>query len=157
MGKKLKSLGEIGPLIEEFANDLLTASILETDARIKTASPVDTGRFRNSWMIGENTESGEPVPPGNYRKDVPGPVALNFNLDDARIGNTYSIHNNLEYAEAVAYGTSLPPSWGGKYQVGNPTLKPKRNQGVKPGFPDEIAKEMQAFVDQKAREVRNKF
>ena len=151
MGKKLKSLDEIGPLLEEFANDILNASILETDSRIKEASPVDTGRFRNSWMIGENSEAGQPVPPGDYGDDIPAPVTLNFTLGEAQIGNVYSIHNNLEYAEPVAYGTNLPPSWGGKYQVGKNV---PRNKGVKPGFPDEIAKEMQAFVDQVARRFR---
>ena len=30
MGKKLNSLGEIGPLLEEFANDLLRASRVPT-------------------------------------------------------------------------------------------------------------------------------
>lgn len=145
MGKKLKSLDEIGPLLEEFANDILNASILETDSRIKEASPVDTGRFRNSWMIGENSEAGQPVPPGDYGDDIPPPVAINFTLGDAQIGNVYSIHNNLEYAEPVAYGTNLPPSWGGQYRT---------KQSVKPGFPDEVAKEMQAFVDQAARRFR---
>ena len=27
------------------------------------------------------------------------------------IGSTYYLHNNLPYAEALSYGTSLPPSW----------------------------------------------
>jgi len=157
MGKKLKSLDEIGPALEEFGRDLLSAAILETDGRIKEASPVDTGRFRNSWMIGENSNSGQPAPPGNYGANMPPPVTINYQLGNEQLGNEYSIHNNLEYAEPVAYGTNLPPSWGGEYKVGNLSLDPPRNRGVVPGFPDLIAKEMQGFVDQKFREFRSKF
>lgn len=148
MGKKLKSLDEIGPLLEEFANDILNNAIFETDARVKEASPIDTNRLRGSWMIGENSEAGEPLPPGDYGTEIPPPVAINFTLGEAQIGNVYSIHNNLEYAEPVAYGTNLPPSWGGQY---------KTRQNVKPGFPDEVAKEMQAFVDQAAQQARRIF
>lgn len=157
MGKKLKSLDEIGPLLEEFGNDLLSAAILETDARVKQASPVLTGRFRNSWMIGENSNAGQPAPPGEYGEDIPPAVTINYPLGEEKIGNEYSIHNNLEYAEPVAYGTSLPPSWGGEYRVGKNEEGPPRNRGVVPGFPDLIAKEMQGFVDQKFREFRSKF
>ena len=70
MGKKLNSLGEIGPLLEEFANDLLRASILETDARVKEASPVLSGRLRNRWMIGENSEAGQPAERKEYGENI---------------------------------------------------------------------------------------
>jgi len=149
MGKKLNSLGEIGPLLEEFANDLLRLSILETDARVKQASPVLSGRLRNSWMIGENSEAGQPAERKEYGENIPPAVAINYTQGQETIGNTYSIHNNLEYAEAACFGTNLPPSWQGDFKPGE--------KGVVPGFPDLIAKEMQAFVDQKAREFRRKF
>jgi hypothetical protein len=34
---------------------LLRAAVLETDSLLKQASPVDTGRFRASWQVGENS------------------------------------------------------------------------------------------------------
>ena len=37
---------------------LLRQAVLQTDTLLKQESPVDSGRFRNSWQIGEN-ETGE--------------------------------------------------------------------------------------------------
>lgn len=48
-----------------------------------------------------------------------------------------TISNNLPYAEPVMYGTNLPPSWGNEYRT---------RQGTKPGFPELIAKELEAYA-----------
>ena len=40
---------------------------------------------------------------------------------------------NVEYAEPVIYGTSLPPSWGGKFRTRKQTIK---------GFPELQAKQL---------------
>ena len=94
MAKKASKLSDIGPQLQEFGSAVLQAGVLQADTRVKEGSPVDTGRLRASWMIGENNESGQPVPPGDY-KDFPGPTAINFSLEDFELGQTYSIHNNL--------------------------------------------------------------
>ena len=44
-----------------------------------------------------------------------------------------SISNNVEYAEPVIYGTSLPPSWGGRFRTRQQTIK---------GFPELQAKQL---------------
>ena len=44
-----------------------------------------------------------------------------------------TIINNVEYAEPVIYGTSLPPSWGGKFRTRKQTIK---------GFPELQAKQL---------------
>ena len=44
-----------------------------------------------------------------------------------------SISNNVEYAEPVIYGTSLPPSWQGKFRTRQQTIK---------GFPELQAKQL---------------
>ena len=44
-----------------------------------------------------------------------------------------SIINNVEYAEPVIYGTSLPPSWGGRFRTRKNTIK---------GFPELQAKQL---------------
>ena len=44
-----------------------------------------------------------------------------------------SIINNVEYAEPVIYGTSLPPSWQGKFRTRQQTIK---------GFPELQAKQL---------------
>ncbi len=44
-----------------------------------------------------------------------------------------TIINNVEYAEPVIYGLSLPPSWQGKYRTRKQTIK---------GFPELQAKQL---------------
>ena len=44
-----------------------------------------------------------------------------------------TITNNVEYAEPVIYGTSLPPSWQGKFRTRQQTIK---------GFPELQAKQL---------------
>ena len=86
-------LTEINNFFEEDVVDLVAATTLEWTARVKKATPVDTGRLRNSWQtdieefkgtISNNLPYAEPVcygenlPPswgGTYRtrqQTVPG-------------------------------------------------------------------------------------
>ena len=44
-----------------------------------------------------------------------------------------TIINRIEYAEPVIYGTSLPPSWGGRFRTRQNTIK---------GFPELQAKQL---------------
>ena len=47
------------------------------------------------------------------------------------------VFTNVEYAEPVAYGTNLPPSWGGRYRTRQNTIK---------GYPELIAKQLERFI-----------
>jgi len=83
--------------------------VLETDQQVKSQSPVDTGRFRSSWAIGENAT-------GNYDAGTGGPlspVRINYAPGTERVGNTYHVHNSLIYAERLANGhsTQAPEGW----------------------------------------------
>ena len=115
MAKRI-NIGDIGNFCEGQMNQLMHAVVFETDAEVKSQSPVDTGRFRASWVIGENatgnydagpqqTSTGENVgktePPDNP-KPTP-PTGINYRPGNERIGNIYSIHNSLPYAERLAY------------------------------------------------------
>jgi hypothetical protein len=92
----------------------LRAAVLETDSLLKQASPVDTGRFRASWQAGENAagayDAGPQQEPSNAdRKRTSAPAAPMYplrkmNYQQERIGNVYSVHNNLPYAEPLANG-----------------------------------------------------
>jgi hypothetical protein len=42
-------VGDIGDYANSQMEKLLRSAVLETDALLKSASPVDTGRFRASW------------------------------------------------------------------------------------------------------------
>ena len=91
---------------------LLRAAVLETDALLKSASPVDTGRFRASWQVGENAAPGGIAPEGKYPTAAP---LSRIGYSQETIGNIYSVHNNLPYAERLAanppYSKQTAPGW----------------------------------------------
>ena len=106
-------VGDIGDYCNQQMEKLLRAAVLETDALLKAASPVDTGRFRFSWQVGENTTGRPPDYYGNEggpNANIPPLVKLNY--QNERIGNVYSVHNNLPYAEPLANGSSKQASAG---------------------------------------------
>ena len=47
------------------------------------------------------------------------------------------VFTNVEYAEPVAYGTNLPPSWGGQYRTRQNTIK---------GYPELVAKQLEQYI-----------
>jgi len=121
---------DIGRFSEEQFNKVIRFAVIELDARLKEGSPVDTGRFRGNWQISQNSKSVPNVfGPFQNNKGLPRsslpPIRTNYRNEKA--GNTYSIINNLPYAEAVTYGTNLPPSWGGTF---------KTRQDKRAGWPD---------------------
>ena len=132
-------LDQISDYVEGQMDRLLRATVLETDKRLKSASPVKTGRFKVSWQVGENAAPGTGKPPGNYSGDPP---IERIGYSQEKIGNVYSVHNNLPYAEPLA-GASYPPSWGGKY----------RSDQASPGWVQGIAKDMQSFVLNNAAKI----
>jgi hypothetical protein len=106
-------IGDIGDYANNQMEKLLRASVLLTDRRLKMVSPVDTGRFRASWQVGENATSSPP----DYLGNEGGPNAnippmLKINYQDERLGNVYSVHNNLPYAEPLANGSSKQANAG---------------------------------------------
>ena len=64
-----------------------------------------------------------PVDTGNLRND--------WKTDIRKFRGT--IINRMEYAEPVIYGTSLPPSWKGRFRTRQQTIK---------GFPELQAKQL---------------
>ena len=118
------TIAEFGKYASDNIERLLREVVLETDQRVKMASPVDTGRFRMSWAVGENNASFPSLPPGDYKaqagpqapapaESVPGIRAVGYTPGQERLGNVYSIHNNLPYAEPLANGHSrqAPAGW----------------------------------------------
>jgi len=111
-------VGDIGRYCEDQMEKLLRAAVLETDSLLKQASPVDTGRFRASWQVGQNSATGGIAPEGQFdvkkirKRSKKGRTAQEIlpiqrlGYQQERIGNIYSVHNNLPYAEPLARGTS---------------------------------------------------
>ena len=56
------------------------------------------------------------------------------------------VTNNMEYAEPVCYGTNLPPSWKGKFRT-------RQSPGTRPGFPELIGKELEAWAQQQYQKI----
>ena len=103
-------VGDIGNYANQQMEKLLRAAVLETDSLLKQASPVDTGRFRASWQVGENAAPGGIAPEGSYS----GSQSLSrIGYSEEKVGNIYSVHNNLPYAEPLANGSSRqsPAGW----------------------------------------------
>lgn len=137
---------DIGNYCERQVEQLLRATVLATDRKLKERSPVDTGRFRFSWQIGENATGSydagpqRPSDPSNRTRTTPPtdpapPLArgVNYTPTFEKLGNVYSIHNNLPYAERLAQGhSSQAPA----------------------GWIDLTAREMQRFVDTNWERIR---
>jgi len=103
-------VGDIGDYASQQMEKLLRVAVLETDSRLKQASPVDTGRFRVSWQVGENAAPGGEKPAGTY-SGIPQIDRIGYR--EEKLGNIYSVHNNLPYAEPLANGSSkqAPAGW----------------------------------------------
>mgnify|MGYP003146719056 FL=1 len=54
------------------------------------------------------------------------------------------VFTNVEYAEPVAYGLNLPPSWGGRYRTRQQTIK---------GYPELVAKQLEQFIANEFRKA----
>jgi len=104
---------DIGKYMGGQLEQLLRVTVLETDARLKLQSPVDTGRFRVSWQIGQNAADSTPAPEGSYDAGITPPKGSNYQPGQEKLGNYYSVHNNLPYAEPLAQGHSpqAPAGW----------------------------------------------
>jgi hypothetical protein len=119
-------LSDFGKFSEEQVDKLLRIVVLETDLELKMQSPVDTGRFRMSWVVGENTTGNYDAGPqsksmGAFKDQTSPPqsptpglaVGINYTPGSERVGNSYHIHNTLPYAERLGNGhsTQAPAGW----------------------------------------------
>jgi hypothetical protein len=135
-------LGDMGDYVNQQMEKLLRVVVLDVDARLKMESPVDTGRFRASWQVGENSagtyDAGPQQSPSNLGRDKTSAPAdpmfplRKMNYQQERIGNVYSVHNNLPYATPLANGHSKQAA---------------------PGWVQAIAKDAQAYAKAQAAKI----
>jgi hypothetical protein len=140
-------LGDIGNYCNQQMEKLLRVVVLDTDTRLKMESPVDTGRFRASWQVGENAAGSydagpqqSPSNPGHDKTSAPADPMFplrKMNYQQERIGNVYSVHNNLPYAEKLALA-----------QVGSGGSKQ-----TSPGWVQAIAKDAQSYAKAQAAKI----
>ena len=85
----------------------------------------------------ELSNKATPVDTGNLRNSWQSEVK-------PYIGEVFT---NVEYAEPVIYGTSLPPSWGGRFRT-----RPENNT-IK-GFPELQAKQLTtSYIPQQLKKI----
>ena len=116
-------LGQIGDYYRENIRILVAATTLEAEKRLKEETPVRV------------VYEGEPKGGGRLRAA--------WQSDPAK----GEVTNNVEYAEPVAYGTNLPPSWKGQYRTRQNTI---------PGYPDLIAKELESWAVREYNKIANR-
>jgi hypothetical protein len=139
-------VGDIGNYASQQMEKLLRAAVLETDSRVKLLSPVDTGRFRVSWQVGENSAGGGQKPEGSYTTTKFGSAAAaqaaipieRLGYQQEKPGNVYSVHNNLPYAEKLE---TAPLGKGSSIQTDGP------------GWVRGVAKDIQGFVRREADRI----
>ena len=118
-------VADIGDYASQQMEKLLRVAVLETDSRVKLLSPVDTGRFRSSWQVGENSAGGGQKPEGSYTTTKFGSAAAaqagipidRLGYQEEKLGNVYSVHNNLPYAEKLE---TAPLRQGSSIQTDGP-------------------------------------
>ena len=167
MTREIK-LDDFGDYATEQVEKLLRAVVLETDSLIKLASPVDLGRFRASWQVGENAASGGRKPPGNYNRSSFGSAGavqsaipierLGYSQEEA--GKIYSVHNNLPYAEKLETGAAGSGSKAEKRYNPNRTVTNWASPGggssiqtAGPGWMRGIAKDVQGRISKLADDI----
>ena len=151
MAKQLVKLDDLDDYLYNSVEKLLRVVVFETDKRLKKASPVDTGTLKASWQIGENQDSGPIREKKDYGRTILPPEGVNYIAGKEKLGNNYHCFNNQPYAEPVIFGTNLPRSWRNAKPAG---WRTKNNQ-IKKGYPDLIAKSMQRFVTRAYDEIIN--
>ena len=97
--------------IEDALSDLNREMVIQSQAKLGEINPRDTGRMRSSWFAQVGSASDAVAPEGTDRpNDDAKLLPLQFKED-------VHLTNNLPYAQPVALGINLPPSWGGENRV----------------------------------------
>tara|TARA_Y100000401_G_scaffold78908_1_gene64471 strand:- start:378 stop:800 length:423 start_codon:yes stop_codon:yes gene_type:complete len=115
MAQRIK-IQHVGKHVKSKYNKLIKAAVAETYKSLVQKSPVDTGRFKASWVVGENSATFPGEPAGKYAAPNPEePRKIDYSEEKA--GNDYIVYNNLPYAVKLA---TAPLGEGSSSQTGGP-------------------------------------
>ena len=94
--------------VNKNANVFIRKIVLDGMRRLIRESPVDTGRFKANWSTSIN----------NMHQDTTESTTIQFNkqskdIRNYELGQTMYLHNNLQYAVPLEYGSSkqAPKGW----------------------------------------------
>ena len=141
MAERIK-IENVGKFVEGEYNKLIKAAVVEAYGSLVQKSPIDTGRFKSSWAVGQNnaTFPGEPAGKSSYPAPNPEkPRKIGYSKEKA--GNTYVIYNNLPYAEKLA---NAPLGKGSSVQTNGP------------GWVAAISKDVQRMIPTLAARIERK-
>ena len=116
------NLTDIGDHFGEKVQKVVRKATFKAEAEIKEFTPVFKPREGESGVGGTLRNS--------WQSEV-----------KPYIGEVFT---SVEYAEPVAYGTNLPPSWGGRYRTRQQTIK---------GYPELVAKQLEQFIANEFRKA----
>ena len=92
-----------GKYVKSKYNKLIKAAVAETYKSLVQKSPVDTGRFKASWVVGENSATFPGEPAGESSYPAPNPEEpKKIGYSEEKAGNDYIVYNNLPYAVKLA-------------------------------------------------------
>jgi hypothetical protein len=130
--------------IEKAAAEQIKEALITSQAWLGSSknSPRDTGRLRSSWFAAEGQPSGEVAP-----EDADAPQTDAKGLE-VQIDQDYHLTNNLPYAQPIALGVNLPPSWGGEHRVVS---------APKTWFIDFVNAELPRIGDAAGRVIKRRF
>jgi len=95
-------IDQIDDLMKECVEDLVAATTLEWTRRVKKATPVDTGRLRNSWQTEIKPTSGTIINNLPYAE----PVCFGVNLPPSW-GGVYRTRQNTQAGFPELIGKEL--------------------------------------------------
>ena len=117
MARNIK-ITEVGKHVKGKYEKLITAAVAETYKSLVQKSPVDTGRFKLSWAVGQNDVSFPGEPAGKTYYPQPNPEQpRKIGYQKERMGNVYNVYNNLPYAEKLE---TASPGKGSSTQTNGP-------------------------------------
>jgi len=100
--------GKLANKINTKGSRLVRKIILDGMRQLIRQSPIDTGRFRANWSTSINamSEGTTESTISNIQKSTQG-------IQGYKLGQTAFLHNNLEYAVPLEYGSSkqAPKGW----------------------------------------------
>jgi len=99
---------KLANMINTKGSKLVRKIILDGMGRLIRQSPIDTGRFRANWSTSINAMSE-----GTTESTVSDIQKSTKGISAYKLGQTAFLHNNLEYAVPLEYGSSkqAPAGW----------------------------------------------
>ena len=141
-------IDQIDDVMKEAVQELVAATTQQWTRRVKKETPVfslDNYPDLDSIPDFFTLPSGKVVPFRKALLDHGAGGSLRESWQTKIKKFEGSVTNNLPYAEAVCFGTNLPPGWGGKYRTRQKTIA---------GFPALIGKELEIYARRQYEKIK---